>query len=114
MTMLDIRKLLTVMKEHDASDLYLTVDSPPAYRVNGVVRPAGNRCLEPEETEMLARNIMTEKQQREFDEHNEMNLALYYSALGRYRVNVMRQRGVVGLVIRQIKSNIPTMDDLDL
>jgi twitching motility protein PilU len=114
MTMLDIRKLLTVMKEHDASDLYLTVDSPPAYRVNGVVRPAGNRCLEPEETEMLARNIMTEKQQREFDEHNEMNLALYYSALGRYRVNVMRQRGVVGLVIRQIKSNIPTMDELDL
>lgn len=114
MTMLDIRKLLTVMKEHDSSDLYLTVDSPPCYRVNGTVRPAGSRCLEPEETDMLARSIMTEKQQREFDERNEQNLALYYPTMGRFRINVFRQKGCVGLVIRQIKSNIPTMDDLAL
>lgn len=114
MNILDIRKLLTVMNEHDASDLYITVDSPPSYRVNGVVRPAGNRCLEPEETEALAISIMTERQQREFEANNEQNLALYYSNLGRFRVNVFRQRGCIGMVIRQIKSNIASMDDLDL
>ena len=113
-TMLDIRKLLSIMNEHDASDLYITVDSPPCYRVNGVVRPAGNRCLEPEETEMLAMSVMSERQQREFEESNEQNLALYYSTLGRYRVNVFRQRGCVGMVIRQIKTKIATIDDLSL
>ncbi len=112
--MLDIRKLLAVMVEHDASDLYLTVDSPPCYRVNGVVRPAGNRSLTPEETEALAVSIMNERQQREFDRDNEQNLALYYPTLGRFRVNSFRQRGCTGVVIRQIKSNIPTIDDLGL
>lgn len=112
--MLDIRKLLAVMNEHDASDLYITVDSPPAYRVNGVVRPAGNRCLEPEETEMLATSLLTEKQQKEFYEKNEQNLALYYSTLGRYRVNIFRQKGCVGMVIRQIKTKILSLDDLNL
>jgi twitching motility protein PilU len=111
---LDISKLLSVMVEHDASDLYLTVDSPPMYRINGVVRPAGNRCLQQHDTETLANSIMTDKQQRDFLEGNEMNLALYYSALGRFRVNVFRQRGCVGVVIRQIKSNILTLDDLGL
>ncbi|MFN8388911.1 MAG: PilT/PilU family type 4a pilus ATPase [Bdellovibrionota bacterium] len=112
--MLDIRKLLTVMNEHNASDLYITVDSPPSYRVNGTVRPAGNRCLEPEQTELLAMSVMSEKQQREFQANNEQNLALYYPSLGRFRVNIFRQRGCVGMVIRQIRTNILTVDDLDL
>ncbi|HRJ76701.1 MAG TPA: hypothetical protein PLX90_11925, partial [Anaerolineales bacterium] len=78
--MLDVRKLLTVMSEHKASDMYITVDSPPSYRVNGVVRPAGNRSLTEEETEQLVRSIINDKQQREFDETNELNLGLYYPA----------------------------------
>lgn len=112
--MLDISKLLGVMVEHDASDLYLTVDSPPMYRINGTVRPAGSRCLQTTDTESLANSIMSDKQQREFMEHNEQNLALYYPALGRFRVNVFRQRSCVGVVIRQIKTNIKTIDDLEL
>ena len=112
--MLDITKLLTVMCEHDASDLYLTVDSPPMYRINGVCRPAGNRCLLPEDTDLLANSIMNDRQQKEFEAINEQNLALYYSALGRFRVNIFRQRTYVGLVIRQIKSTILTIDELEL
>jgi len=112
--MLDISKLLSVMSEHDASDLYLTVDSAPMYRINGVVRPAGNRNLAPDDTRALAYSIMNDKQQREFDETNEINIALYYPALGRFRVNAFVQRACVGLVIRQIKSNILTIDDLEL
>ncbi len=112
--MLDLSKLLAVMVEHDASDLYLTVDSPPMYRINGTVRPAGNRCLTPEETDTLSHSIMSDRQQKEFAERNEQNLALYYNSLGRFRVNIFRQRGCVGIVIRQIKSNIRTVDDLEL
>lgn len=102
------------MKEYDASDLYLTVDSPPCYRVKGVVRPAGKRNLEAEETEKLARSIMSDKQHIEFDEKNEMNLALHYPAMGRFRVNVFRQKGDIGLVVRRIISEIPTFEDLSL
>lgn len=112
--MLDISKLLSLMVEHDASDLYLTMDSPPMYRINGVIRPAGNRCLETGDTEQLANSIMNDRQQREFLETSEMNLALYYTSLGRFRVNIFRQRSCVGLVIRQIKTQIPTVEDLDL
>ncbi len=112
--MIDISKLLMVMVEHDASDIYLTVDSPPMYRINGVVRPAGNRCLSFSDTEMLANSIMNDRQQREFQETNEQNLALYYPNLGRFRVNIFRQRMYVGLVIRQIKTHIATLDDLGL
>lgn len=112
--MLDISKLLTVMVEHDASDLYLTVDSPPMYRINGAIRPAGNRLLTPDDTEELARGIMNDRHQQEFDQTNEVNLALYYAALGRFRVNVYRQRSHIGIVIRQIKATILTLDDLQL
>lgn len=112
--MLDITKLLSVMIEHDASDLYLTVDSPPMYRINGLVRPAGNRALGTQDIETLANSIMSDKQQRDFVEKNEQNLALYYSNLGRFRVNVFRQRGAIGLVIRRIKTEIPNIEELRL
>ena len=57
---------------------------------------------------------MSEKQQREFQESNEQNLALYYPTLGRYRVNVFRQKSCTGMVIRHIKSKIPQIEDLGL
>ena len=112
--MIDITKLLSLMVEHQASDLYITVDSPPMYRINGGIRPAGNRCLTAEESEALAMSVMNDKQQKEFVASNEQNLALYYGNLGRFRVNVFRQRGVVGAVIRQIRSEILTIDNLHL
>lgn len=112
--MLDLQKLLAVMQEHEASDLYLTVGSPPSYRVHGHVRPAGHHALNEDETEALAVSIMTEKQQQEFYSKNEQNLALHYPTLGRFRINVFRQRGTVGMVVRRIKTVIPTLEDLNL
>lgn len=111
---MDIGKLLEVMVEHEASDLYLTIDSQPMYRIHGSVRPAGSKKLGPEQTEDLARSIMNDKQLAEFDNTNEVNLGLYFPDLGRFRVNVMRQRGAVAIVIRQIKAEPPTFDDTDL
>ncbi|RMF86926.1 MAG: PilT/PilU family type 4a pilus ATPase [Nitrospinota bacterium] len=109
-----IKDLLKVMLETNASDIYLTVDAPPTYRIEGVVKPLGKQPLQPHHTEALAYSIMNEKQRKEFEEHFEMNLALYYPELGRFRVNIFRQRGCIGLVIRQIKVEIPTIEQLQL
>ena len=111
---MDITKLLSLMVEHDASDLYVTVDSPPMYRIHGTLRAAGTRSLTAEETEALALSVMSDKQQQTFAATHEQNLALYYTSLGRFRVNAYRQRGAVGVVVRQIKGTIPTLDELGL
>lgn len=109
-----IKDLLEEMIRQDASDVYITAESTPMYRVEGVVHPWGSEKLTPSQTEQLANSIMMEKQQIRFAEELEMNLALYYPDLGRFRVNIFRQRGCVGIVIRQIKINIKTLDDLGL
>jgi twitching motility protein PilU len=109
-----IKDLLEEMIRQDASDVYITAESTPMYRVEGIVHPWGNEKLTPSQTEELANSIMMEKQQIRFAEELEMNLALYYPDLGRFRVNIFRQRGCVGIVIRQIKINIKTLDDLGL
>ncbi|MCL4128808.1 UNVERIFIED_CONTAM: hypothetical protein GTU68_063672, partial [Idotea baltica] len=102
------------MVKHEASDMYLTMDSEPMYRINGSIKPAGNKKLDSEQTSHLARSIMNDKQLAEFDNTNEVNLGLYYPDLGRFRVNVMKQRGAVAIVVRQIKAEPPTFDDIDL
>ncbi len=109
-----IRKLLKVMVEKDASDLYLTVGAPPGYRINGVLRRLGDEDLTPINTEKLAGALMTEKQKAAFSEDMEMNVSAAYPGLGRFRVNIYRQRGSVGLVIRQITTEIASIDDLKL
>ncbi len=112
---MEIRDFLKVMVDRDASDIYLTVDSPPMYRINGVTQPVGDRKLTNEELEALANASMrTDRQRKEFDETMEMNLALAYDDLGRFRVNIFRQRGNVGFVIRQIKVEIVPLDKLGM
>ena len=114
MEMIDIRALLKNVVEWDASDLYLTVDLPPMYRIQGITRPSGETTFTNEQLEALAQHILREKQRQEFQETMEMNLALYYPEFGRFRVNMFRQRGNVGLVFRQIKVNIVPIDQLGL
>ena len=98
----------------DASDIYITVDIPTIYRKEGVNTPYGSKQLSQEDTSLLAESIMSEKQKKEFYEKMEMNLALYYPELGRFRVNIFFQRKNIGMVIRQIKINIKSIDDLKL
>ncbi len=109
---MEIQELLKVMVDKDASDLYLTVESPPMIRINGVTQPYGDEKLTNEQIETLAKGIMWEKQRRDFEQTMEMNLALFYPELGRFRVNLFRQRANIGLVIRQIKVDIWPLDKL--
>lgn len=106
--------LLRVMVERDASDLYLTVACPPMYRIEGELQPIGERNFVPEDLVTLAKSMMSEPQWLEFEEKLEMNWALSYPKLARFRVNAFRQRGSVGMVIRKIKFDIPSIDDLAL
>ena len=82
---------LKVMVDRDASDVYLTVDLPANYRVQGTIQPIGDEIVTNEDLEALALAIMRDRQRKEFEETMEMNLALYYPDLGRFRVNVFRQ-----------------------
>jgi twitching motility protein PilU len=111
---MDIRTLLKVMVDQEASDMYLTVDSPPSYRVHGSTQPANTPPFTNEQLEALALALMRGQQRSEFEEKMEMNLALYYKELGRFRVNIFRQRGNVGLVFRHIKAEIQTVEQLRL
>lgn len=112
---MEIRDYLKVMVENDASDIYLTVDSFPMYRVYGITQPIGEVKLTNEQLEALANAVMrTDSQRKEFEETMEMNLALAYDDLGRFRVNIFRQRGNVGFVIRQIKVEIVPLDELGM
>lgn len=111
---MDIRSLLAEMMERGASDLYLTVDSPPMLRVEGVTASISAEILKAQQVETLANSIMSERQRAAFEEKLEMNLAVATERLGRFRVNVFRQRGAAGVVIRQIKTKIPTLDELRL
>jgi len=109
-----IEELLKFMVKHDASDIYVTVGVPPMYRIEGVTQPAGKQKFSPEMTEALANSMMNERQRKEFEETYEMNLALFYPDLGRFRVNIFRQMNCVGCVIRQIKIEILTIEQLKL
>ena len=111
---MDMRSLLGEMVERGASDLYLTVDSPPMLRIEGVTQPLGTEVVGPKEVELLANSLMSERQRAAFDDKLEMNLAIASERLGRFRVNVFRQRGAASVVIRQIKTQIPTLDELGL
>ncbi|MEW6247460.1 MAG: PilT/PilU family type 4a pilus ATPase [Nitrospirota bacterium] len=111
---MDIRSLLKVMVDREASDLYLTVDAPPVYRIHGVTQRTDAPPFTNEQLEALALALMRGQQRGEFEEKMEMNLALYYKELGRFRVNIFRQKGNVGLVFRLIKAEIQTVEELQL
>jgi twitching motility protein PilU len=110
----DLKAYLRYMVEKDASDIYLTVGVPPMFKIEGETYPYDEGPLTPEETETIAFSIMNERQRNEFLKELEMNLALYYPELGRFRVNIFRQRSYVGIVIRQIKTRIKSIDELGL
>ena len=111
---MDIRPLLETMVGHNASDIYLTAGAPPMYRIEGITQSLGGEALNPAILEGIAHTMMNERQWQEFDEQMEMNLALSYNEFSRFRVNIFRQRGSVGIVIRKINFEIATIDALGL
>jgi twitching motility protein PilU len=105
---------LKVLAERDGSDLYFSTGARPSAKFNGVLTPLGKDAAPPGWVDSLAQEIMNDKQKHEFAEKPEMNLALSLSGIGRFRVNIFKQRNEVAMVIRNIVTEIPRIDDLGL
>ena len=106
-----VTALLDHMLKVDASDLYLAAGSPAVFRIDGVGYPA-KKVLEGERIAEMAASLMSEAQRDEFERKLEMNLALASSSGGRFRANIFRQRGAVGMVIRLVRTSIKSLRDL--
>ncbi len=108
-----IDPFLKHMAEKNASDLYFTTGAPPSIKVDGVTRPITQSRLKSGKIKEIAYEIMGEDQRNRFERYLEMNLGLTRDA-GRYRINIYHQRGEVSMVVRYIKSEIPSVDELGL
>jgi twitching motility protein PilU len=110
---LGLRALLEHMLKVEASDLYLTVGSPPVFRIDGVGYPA-KQLLSAEQIELMQRSMTSKAQQAELAHKLELNLAIASSSGGRFRVNMLRQRGAPAMVIRLVRTKIKTLEELEL
>ncbi|MFM7225152.1 MAG: type IV pilus twitching motility protein PilT [Actinomycetota bacterium] len=98
----------------NASDIHVKVGSAPCLRVDGRLQRTDHPVVTAEDTERMAFGIMTKARAKEFEEAHEADFAYAIDDLGRFRVNVMRQRGAVGLVLRRVQSRIPSFEALGL
>ncbi|WAK02822.1 PilT/PilU family type 4a pilus ATPase [Methylobacter sp. YRD-M1] len=111
---MEFKDYLKILVLKDGSDLYLTVDAPPAAKFEGSLKPLENIRLTKERIKEIAYSLMDEEQQKAFEQVPEMNLALSEPGIGRFRVNIFKQRNSLALVIRNIKVDIPNADKLGL
>jgi twitching motility protein PilU len=109
-----MQDLLRRMVDRKGSDLFITAGFPPAIKIDGEVRPQTDKVLAPEQSAVLVRSIMNDRQTREFDATKEANFAIAPPGIGRFRVSAFVQQGNTGCVIRQINSTIPTIEELEL
>ena len=107
-------ELLTGLKDRGGSDLYLTAESPPLYRIDGQTTPVAERALSAAEVEALIRAVLSPAENQSFDRTRELNLARMLAGVGRFRINVFQQRGQIGLVARLIPIDFPKADQLGL
>ncbi len=112
--MLTLDELLREMVSRRASDVHLQVGSPPVGRLNGGLMPFGDAVLMPADTSALAQTILSPDQWEDVGYGHEIDLAYSVPGLGRFRCNVFKQRGVVGIVMRTVNESIPSFDTLGL
>jgi twitching motility protein PilU len=110
--MLKILPYLKLAVEKNASDLYFTSGAAAMLRIEGQMFPVGTTVLTAEFIRELVENILTAEQQQEYAERLEIDLATEAGGLGRFRVNVFRQRGAPAMVLRYVKAEIPSLADL--
>jgi len=111
---MDIGYFLKLMTEKNASDMFLTTGAPVYIKVEGKLYPLGNTGLPAGMVKKIAYSLMDEGQVPQFERDLELNMAIALADSGRFRVNVFKQRGEVGMVIRAIRSVIPSIEELQL
>ncbi|MEX0617658.1 MAG: PilT/PilU family type 4a pilus ATPase [Pseudohongiellaceae bacterium] len=108
------KDLLRIVIEKEGSDLFLTAGAPPSMKAFGKLTPLMDKNLPPGAAKKIAYQIMNDEQIAEFETNLEMNLAIAEPGIGRFRVNIFRQRGEVAIVARNIKTEIPDTESLGL
>ncbi|WP_295404338.1 PilT/PilU family type 4a pilus ATPase [uncultured Thiocystis sp.] len=109
--MLECLRKMVVKK---GSDLFISAGFPPACKIDGRMTPMSSQILSGEQTNILVRSIMNDRQVRDFDAHKECNFAVSPQDIGRFRVNAFVQQGLCGAVLRTINAGIPTLEELNL
>ncbi len=111
---MDVAELLRYTVEMGSSDLHLKAGNVPFIRVDGALQPAPFPALDSVDTQAAAEFLMPEHRAREFAARNEADFGYTLTGVGRFRINVFRQRGMVGLAIRRVRSEVPTFEELRL
>jgi twitching motility protein PilT len=111
---MNIDELLRHTVERGASDLHLKVGNVPFLRIDGDLMPTSHDVLTPQDTVTFGNTVMSEHKRKEFDLHNEADIGYTLQGVGRFRINVFRQRGLVGLAVRRVRSEIPSFEELRL
>src|SRR5690242_15221986 len=106
--------LLKLMLSKGGSDLFITADFPPAFKLDGKMTPVSNQPLTSTHTVELARSIMNDKQAAEFEATKECNFAISPGGIGRFRVSAFIQQSKVGMVLRTITTTIPKLEELNV
>ena len=111
---MQFKDYLTLLSKLDGSDVYLTTGAPPCAKFNGKLTPLNKEPFQPGDIKKIAYALMDEQQQATFEEELEMNLAYSIPKVGRFRINIFKQRNQFSIVARNIKTDIPKMEDLGL
>lgn len=111
---MEIDRLLSLMVEKNASDLFITAGVPPSMKLNGRMMPVTTTPLSPEKARETVLGTMNEKQRKEFVETKELNFAISARGIGRFRASAFYQRNLAGMVLRRIETKIPEIDELEL
>lgn len=110
----DFNSLLNAMIMRDASDLFITEGLPPSMKINGKITAIEEDVIMAEQTHQLAYNLMNNQQRQEFESTLECNFAMSRPDTGRFRVNIFKQKHSIGIVLRRIKTDIPTLEALHM
>ena len=111
---MDFKAYLRIMVEREGSDLYFSAGAPVSAKIHGGLTPIDDHVLNREDVKAIAWSIMDDAQIAEFERKPEMNLAISEDGIGRFRVNIFKQRTTISLVIRHIKTDIPAWEALGL
>jgi twitching motility protein PilU len=109
-----IKKYLEILAKHDGSDLYLSTGAPPSGKFQGTLKALSKEPLKPGQIAEMIKDILDDDQKKEFEQELELNMAVSLSGIGRFRLNMFRQRNEVSVVARNIVTDIPKFEDLGL
>jgi len=109
-----LNDLLKMAFEKEASDIHLTVGMAPVLRIHGELKPYGEEKLKPEDTEAMAKGMLTDVMWQQFQENREQDLSYGIPGVSRFRVNIFYQRNCISLAIRVVPTAIPSLDELTL